>query len=152
MFNQNKGGIMIIPFESLIIIVLGIAVAVYVVIKFFDSFKSVEKLKEENARYALNNDLRMFKTEIVNEVAALIPSNNSITEPVKKGVITKSVFSEYELKIGAFIVTGKTSKAVAEEMQITPYMVNNQIEAMRKKCGANNRAELVAYLIENELV
>jgi len=152
MFNQNKGGIMTIPLESLLIVVLGVAFAVYLVIKFFDSFKSVKKLEAENARYALNNDLRVFKTEIINEVAALIPSNNSFIEPVKKPVSTKSVFSEYELKIGALIVTGKTSKVVAEEMSITPYMVNNQIEAMRKKCGANNRAELVAYLIENELV
>jgi len=63
-----------------------------------------------------------------------------------------SVFTERELQIGALLVTGATNKEVADKLGTATSTVNNQVENMRRKCAAKNKAGLVSYLLEHELV
>lgn len=66
--------------------------------------------------------------------------------------IPNAVFSTMELKIGASLVNGINRKQIAAENNLTFSGFTVIVDAMRAQCGAQNRAELIAFLKDNNLV
>ncbi len=137
---------------SNVVIVLSVTLAVAFVNWIFSLTKRNKELEEKNLFNSVE-DLGNKIAQKIDERIALIP--RPLTEDIRRNEETSlffSVFTEREIQIGQLIVTGITNKEVAEKLGTSPSTVNNQIENMRKKCGAKNKAGLVSYLLEHELV
>jgi len=131
---------------SSLFIILLITSAIYAI---YDRFKSIKKENEEFKRVINRNELReeltTFKDSLITSLK-LNDASETHTVPLL------SNFSEAELQVGKSLIQGKTSAEIAGERGTTTSTINNQIEAMRAKCGAVNRTALVVYLLKNGLV
>lgn len=60
--------------------------------------------------------------------------------------------SKQELRILALVARGRTNKAIAETVFLSPYTVKDHVRAILKKLGAKNRAEAVLVAAKRGLI
>ena len=60
--------------------------------------------------------------------------------------------TERQQELLSSIVKGLASEAIAANLGISAYSVNQQLDAIRKKLGAANRAEAVAIALRKHLL
>ncbi len=135
-----------------IIIIVAISAVIFFAGQYiFSIFNRNKILEKDNTDLRLTKNFENLEKTLIANVENLI--QKSVTADSKPLLISsKNVFTSAELEVAEILVTGKTSKAIAEIRNTSIYTVNNQIDAMRKKCGAKNRFELVAYIMDNDLV
>ena len=113
----------------------------------FNKIAGFSGLSQSYISQLLNN-----KKHNVNALVKLEKAIITLYEEVLFHVNDVSLFSQRELEIAPFLMKGLTSKEIGEKLGTSRCTINNQIDTMRKKCGAKNKTELVVYLIKNQLV
>jgi len=70
----------------------------------------------------------------------------------KKGVIIKSVLTSREKEVFDLLVLNKTTREIAEELEISEKTVRNHISNVMQKLGVKGRAGAVVELLKmNEI-
>lgn len=65
--------------------------------------------------------------------------------------LSKIPFSHREIQIAPLVAFGLTNKEIAAKLSISPFTVMNHIANMKQKSNSKNKAELVCFIVKNEL-
>jgi DNA-binding CsgD family transcriptional regulator len=125
--------------QSILLFVF-ISGVVYAVIQAF--FYLLNRNKQLQDKLLSKNDNSLLAAAI------LAQAKNAPTE--KKYVFNP--LSKREMEIAVLLVEGLINKEIAETLSIATNTVNNHLENMKEKTNCHSKAELVAYLLRNEIV
>ncbi len=98
----------------------------------------------------MDNELSKLKTEacVKDEVIQNLMTSGhqiKITSPML------NPFTKRELELAQYVTDGLTNKEIAEKLNLSPFTINNHIDNMKEKSNSKNKAELVSFIVKNEL-
>lgn len=98
----------------------------------------------------LDTQLSKLKTEgsVKDEV---IQNLMSTGHQIKNTAPMINPFTKRELELAQYVTDGLTNKEIAEKLNLSPFTVNNHIDNMKEKSNSKNKAELVSFIVKNEL-
>ena len=93
--------------------------------------------------------------ELVKAIRSVASGKQAFSREIKamlKNEPEPPELTERQQELLASIVKGLASEAIAADLGISAYSVNQQLDAIRKKLGAANRAEAVAIALRKHLL
>lgn len=139
--------------EIIVIVFISVVSAVFIVNLIFHlintkritEFKLAEIQKE-------NSELKIEKLTKEGLLDSLLSKINTSHEGSTQGKNNAVPLSKRELEVAADLVEGLTAKEVAAKLNLSVYTVNNHVCNMLAKTSTKNKAELVAYLLKNDIL
>ena len=119
----------------------------------FGTSADVARALREGASGALVKDAD--DDELVKAIRSVAAGKQVFSREIKamlKNEPEPPELTERQQELLASIVKGLASEAIAADLGISAYSVNQQLDAIRKKLGAANRAEAVAIALRKHLL
>lgn len=119
----------------------------------FGTSADVARALREGASGALVKDAG--DDELVKAICSIASGKQAFSREIKamlKNEPKPPELTERQQELLASIVKGLASEAIAADLGISAYSVNQQLDAIRKKLGAANRAEAVAIALRKHLL
>ena len=119
----------------------------------FGTSVDVARALREGASGALVKDAG--DDELVKAIRSVASGKQAFSREIKamlKNEPEPPELTERQQELLASIVKGLASEAIAADLGISAYSVNQQLDAIRKKLGAANRAEAVAIALRKHLL
>ncbi|MBI1936682.1 MAG: response regulator transcription factor [Ignavibacteriales bacterium] len=132
--------------EVYLFITLSCALAFSVVFTIFRFYEKKEAIVKENQKLIKENELITLRGIVKESVEQIIGKNSTNKNT------GAAIFTNRELEVGNLLVTGLTSKEIADKLNIAISTSNNHVENMKEKAGCKNKAELAAYLLKHDIV
>lgn len=87
------------------------------------------------------------QAEVIHEVII----NNAHYQLIRKPLPTHQQLSGREVEIARYIIQGQPNKVIAQRLAISPWTVATYVRRIFTKLDVRSRAELVAYVMQNNL-